>query len=52
MGDRPIVYLSMMREDLPKFTILDKQIKLVISCDDDNVRNPLKYLVIQTKNEI
>lgn len=51
MGDRPVVYLSMLREDLPKFSILDKQIQLVVSCDDDNVRDPLKYLIIQSKTE-
>lgn len=51
MGDRPILYLSMMREDLPKFTILDKQINLIISCDDDNVRDPLKYIIIHSKAE-
>lgn len=51
MGDRPVVYLSMLREDLPKFSILDRQIQLVVSCDDDNVRDPLKYLIIQSKTE-
>ena len=51
MGDRPVVYFTIMREDLPKFSILDKQINLVVSCDDDNVRDPLKYLVMQSKTE-
>lgn len=52
MGDRPMIFLTMVREDLPKFSILDKQVKLIVSCDDDNVRNPLKYMMIQTKTEM
>ncbi len=49
MGDKPEVYLSFMREDLPKFTILDKQIRLIVGYQGDNVRNPLQYLAIQGK---
>ena len=52
MGDRPVVYLTMMREDLPKFSILEREVRLVVSCDDDNVRNPLKYLMIQSRSEM
>ncbi len=51
MGDRPVIYLSFMREDLPKFTILDKQIRLIVGYQGDNVRNPLQYLAIQGKQE-
>ena len=51
MGDRPVVYFSFMREDLPKFTILDKQIRLIVGYQGDNVRNPLQYLAIQGKKE-
>ena len=52
MGDRPVVYLSLMREDLPKFTILDKQIRLIVSYQGDNVRSPMQYLSIQAKRDL
>jgi hypothetical protein len=49
MGERPCIYLTLMREDLPAFSIIDKQIKLIINHDGENIRSPLQYLVIQNK---
>lgn len=52
MGDRPVLYFSMVREDLPMYSILDKQIRFVLGYEGENIRKPAQYVVIQTKRDL